>query len=339
MMTNKTEQGPTPNAIFDTAFAYQRSFALRAGVDLDVFTAIGEGHRTARAIAASRDISERGARILCDFLTTIGFLVKEGDEYALASDAAAFLDRRSPAYMGSSLEFLAGAKQVEFAQGTTEAVRDGTIPPAESVDGEHEVWTLFAHAMASLIALPAKLTAELADLDPNAETKVLDIAARHGEFGMAVARRFPTARIVAQDWPAVLAVARERALRAGLADRFTELSGDAFEVDFGTGYDLVLVPNFLHHFDQAANEKLLRKVAAALRPGGQTIIVEFVPNDDRVSPPQAARFALTMLTSTRDGDAFTFAELARMLYASGFGDAVARPLHPTPMTAVTARRK
>ncbi|HKE37617.1 MAG TPA: methyltransferase, partial [Candidatus Baltobacteraceae bacterium] len=117
------------------------------------------------------------------------------------------------------------------------------------------------------------------------------------------------------------------------------LPGDAFEVDFGTGYDLVLVPNFLHHFNEATNVTFLRKIAAALKPQGQVIIVEFVPNDDRVTPPIAARFAFTMLTNTQEGDAYTRAEFDRMLEAAGFESIEERPLLPTPQTAIAARKK
>lgn len=332
-------QAPSPAAILDNAFAFQRSFALKAAVDCDVFTAIGEGHATAAEVARARNISERGARILCDYMTTLGLLTKTASAYALSPDAAMFLDRRSPAYMGSVLEFLASPQSIEYSAKATEVVRAGTTGDVASMAPEHEYWPLFARAMASFVTLPAMLAAQLADLDEGADTKILDVAAGHGEFGFAVARRFPKARVVAADWRPVLAVARQRAHEAGLEDRFEELTGDAFEVEFGTGYDLVLVPNFLHHFDEETNVKLLRKIAAALKTRGQVVIVEFVPNADRVTPPMAARFAFTMLTNTQAGDAYTREELDRMLAAAGFESVEERPLLPTPQTAIAARKK
>src|SRR5215472_7524535 len=90
-----TGQAPSPAAIVDIAFAYQRTFALKAAVDCDIFTAIGEGHRTPADIAKARGIAERGARVVCDYLTTTGLLMKDGSSYSLAPDAAMFLDRRS----------------------------------------------------------------------------------------------------------------------------------------------------------------------------------------------------------------------------------------------------
>jgi hypothetical protein len=109
-----------------------------------------------------------------------------------------------------------------------------------------------------------------------------------------------------------------------------------FEVELGTGYDLVLVPNFLHHFDKTTNTALLAKLRRAMKTGGTIAIVDFVPNEDRVSPPTAASFSLQMLGATDGGEAYTFSDLDRMLAAAGFSDRRAQPLGPTPQTLVTA---
>ena len=104
----------------------------------------------------------------------------------------------------------------------------------------------------------------------------------------------------------------------GVADRWRALPGSAFDVDFGEGYDIVLIPNFFHHFDPPTNEKLMRKILAALNEGGRAITVEFVPNEDRMGPQPAATFALTMLATTAHGDAYTFAEYEKMFTNAGF---------------------
>ncbi|MES1260294.1 MAG: class I SAM-dependent methyltransferase, partial [Acidobacteriota bacterium] len=182
----------------------------------------------------------------------------------------------------------------------------------------------FARSMAPLMRPAAEAIAAL--VPAAGPIRVLDIAAGHGLFGITIARRNPEAAIVAQDWAAVLEVAKENAAKAGVESRCAALPGSAFEVDFGSGYDFVLITNFLHHFDAATNEAFLRKVHAALKPGGQAITLEFVPDDDRVSPRTPARFALTMLSSTVRGDAYTFAELQSMLCHAGFSDNVCRQI-------------
>jgi hypothetical protein len=109
-------------------------------------------------------------------------------------------------------------------------------------------------------------------------------------------------------------------------------------VEFGGDYDLILIPNFLHHFDIPTCEKFLAKCAANLRSGGRVAIVEFVPNEDRVSPPMPAGFSLTMLGNTPHGDAYTESEYRKMLANTGFKDVNFTALAPMPETLVLATK-
>jgi SAM-dependent methyltransferase len=131
-------------------------------------------------------------------------------------------------------------------------------------------------------------------------------------------------------------VAEEHARAANVHDRYRRLPVDAFKVDFGAGFDVALVTNFLHHFDPPTNTAFLSRVRAALKPRGRLVVLEFVPNADRVTPPVPARFSLTMLSGTPAGDAYTFAELKAMLEDAGFDEIAAHSL-PTPQTVVMAR--
>src|ERR1041384_7971046 len=98
-MQNPAQQQPSPLLFFETVNAYQHSAAIKAAIELEIFTAIGEGKTTAAEIAQRCKTAERGARILCDALATLGFLTKQGQRYGLTPDSATFLDRRSPAYL------------------------------------------------------------------------------------------------------------------------------------------------------------------------------------------------------------------------------------------------
>jgi 2-polyprenyl-3-methyl-5-hydroxy-6-metoxy-1,4-benzoquinol methylase len=330
-MSSSPAQQPSPQLFFQTINAYQRTEALKAAIELEVFTAIGEGKGTPAEIAQRCQASERGTRILCDFLTIIGFLNKDGNRYNLTQDSAVFLDKRSPAYLGGTIEFMSTEKLTDNFKNFAEAVRKGgsTDDEGGTVAPDNPIWVKFARGMAPMIAMPAEMMAKLVDSKANRKLKVLDIAAGHGLFGIAFAKNNPQAEIVALDWPRVLEVAQENATQAGVADRYSTLAGSAFEVDFGSGYDLVLLTNFLHHFDQPTCESLLRKVYDALAEDGRAVTLEFVPNEDRISPPDAAAFSVMMLGSTPSGDAYTFTELEKMFANAGFSRSELHPLEPS----------
>ena len=320
---------PNPERIFNTMIAFQETEALRAAIELDIFTAIGDGVNTASSLAAKTGTSERGVRILCDYLTIKEFLTKNGEQYSLTQDSAIFLNRHSPACLASMVNFLASPWSKKNFGALAQAVRKGGTA---SETGDHtkpneELWVNFARSMAPLTVPAAEFIAELTGAAEGKPCKVLDVAAGHGMFGITVAKRNPNAKIVAVDWPAVLEVAKENAVKFGVAERYTARPGSAFEVDFGEGYDCVLLTNIFHHFDIPTCEKLMRRVHAALKPGGKAITLEFIPNEDRVTPPMAAAFSLVMLAGTDAGDAYTFAQYENMFGNAGF---VKTTLHPVP---------
>jgi cyclopropane fatty-acyl-phospholipid synthase-like methyltransferase len=214
----------------------------------------------------------------------------------------------------------------------TEAVRLGgtVLPEGGTIAPEHPVWVDFARAMAPMMSLPAQLMARQIEIEPGRKIKVLDIAAGHGMYGITMAQQNEGAEIVAVDWQGVLEVAKANAQKAGVGDRYSTIAGSAFDVEFGRNYDLALLTNFLHHFDAETCIKLLKKVHAALAEDGRALTVEFVPNEDRVSPPPSAMFSLVMLGSTPHGDAYTFKEYEEMFRAAGFSRSELQQLQPSP---------
>jgi len=340
MTAPQNAPAPSPLRFFETANAYQRTRAIEAAVQLDLFTAIGEAGGApgsgaagpaAAEIARRCGAAERGVRVLCDFLTVLGFLTKQDFRYSLAPDSAAFLDRRSPAYMGSALQFLLSPLLTKNFDHLAAAVRKGGTAADDfgTTAPEAEVWVDFAAGMGPMQRMPATLIANLLAERGIRTGRVLDLAAGHGMFGIGIAQANPRAEITALDWPNVLEVAKANARAAGIESRYRTIAGSGFDVDYGAGYDVVLLTNILHHFDRAGCEALMRKAHAALEPGGCAVTLEFVPNHDRVSPPETAMFALIMLASTPAGDAYTFSEYDAMFRNAGF---VRSSIHALPPT-------
>src|SRR5215470_1914170 len=339
MATPMGHEQPSPVLIFETLNAYQRSAALKAAIQLDVFTAVGEGIDKPDSLAKKCQITERGARILCDYLTILGLLIKTNGRYALTRDAAVFLDRRSPACLASIANFLTLPESIDVFMALAETLRSGgaTLQDKAATDPENPIWVEFAGSMMPLMLLPAKEIASIVGDGSAEKRKVLDIAAGHGIFGITIAQENPNAEIFALDSASVLAVAKKNADSVGVASRYHLLPGSAFDVNLGTSYDLILLTNFLHHFDVPTNESLLRKVHGALAPGGRAVTLEFVPNEDRVTPPSTAAFAMVMLGQTVGGDAYTFSEYQRMFANAGFSSSELRSI-PGPESVIISHK-
>lgn len=333
-------QSPSPALFFDTVSAFHRTEALKTAIELDLFTQIASGHQTPDQIAQACRASARGIRILADYLTIVGFLRKSDDRYELTSDAQVFLNRKSPAYVGGAIDFLLTPELRESFQNLTAAVRRGGTAASEegTVSHGNPIWVAFARAMVPLMQMPARLLVNLIGGDCQQPLRVLDVAAGHGLFGITIAQNYPNSRITALDWENVLAVATENARAAGVSDRHSLRTGSAFDIDWGGPYDIVLLTNFLHHFDLPTCEQLAQKAYAALAPGGRALTLEFIPEADRVTPPGTATFALTMLATTARGDAYTFAEYDAVFKSAGFDRSEFHSLLPTTQQAVVSFR-
>ena len=125
---------PSPDLFFDTVTAYQKTAALKAAVDLNLFTVMADGPLTAAEVAARCHAAARSTRILCDYLTVLGFLTKSDDRYSLTPDSAVFLSRKSPAYAGGAAEFLLSDPLTSAFAHLADSVRKGgTAEPQQDL--------------------------------------------------------------------------------------------------------------------------------------------------------------------------------------------------------------
>lgn len=300
-----------PAWLMDEFLAYERTLTLRTALELDLFTRIGQGVNTIPALAEATRASERGLRVLCDNLAVHQHLVKEGHRYRLSLNSRVYLSKDSPAWFGSVIGFLASDAYIEAFRDLLRSVKRGRARSPKTN------WPDFARLMSPLAHHVAEFMAEAMHVDSAGPIQILDVAAGHGLYGLALAARNPAAEVYALDAPLVLRVAARNARQAGVNKRFHRIPGDAFKVDFAGPYDLVITGNIAHHLEPAANVELFRKCRAALKPKGKLILLDFVVNDDRVSPPAEAAFAIHLF-ATGSCDVYTFREYQAMLRAAGF---------------------
>jgi precorrin-6B methylase 2 len=233
--------------------------------------------------ASMRAASERQYAALAFYVIFLWyrFLNKKNGRYALTDNSAVFLDQRAPAYIGGTLRFLNSPVTMETFQNLAEIGRRGTTANEDRLTPEHPIWVEFARSMAPMMKMPAELLATMRGADQGPKWKVLSLAAGHGLYEVTLARYNRNAEVWAVDWANVLEIARENAAAAGVVERYHTIAGSASRLNTAA-FDLTLVVNFLHHFDPRTCEKLLKKVRTSLKPGGRVVILEFVPNEDRI---------------------------------------------------------
>lgn len=326
------------NPVYDISLSYQKTAALNAAIKLDIFTNIGNRCLSVEQISDVTGGSLRGVRILCDFLCVIGLLEKNTNLYNLSVDAKRFLDRASPHCLADIIDFLAAPEIVSLIMNDPPSyVITGGVSGLSNLSPENPVWIRFSRAMVPFASVTAKRTAAFISSRSIHPRKVLDIAAGHGLFGIEVANVISDASVMAIDWANVLELAKGNADLAGLANRYKTTSGNAFEVDWGDNYDLILLPNILHHFDQDGCVRMLSKAKESLSIDGSVFVIDIMPNPDRVSPPEQAAFAFLMLATTPNGDAYTCAEYETMAGVAGLTLVDSMQLLPTPQTLLQFR--
>ena len=323
------------NPIFDIAVAYQKTAALIAAVKLDIFTVIGSETMSLDDLVFRTDASRRGLRILCDYLAVLSLLKKHDSHYSLTPIARTFLDESSPFARGKIVDFVAAPEMIDlFFWDPVSYVRNGGSTGLANVSPDHPIWVRYAKAMAPYATANAKRVAAHVAAFSNPPHTVLDIAAGAGLYGIEVAKAVPDALITAVDWAPVLTAAKANVEAAGVADRFRMVAGSAIELDWGCDFDLILLPNFLHLFDFDTCASLLCKAKLSLAADGQALGVDFVPNEDRISPPIPAMFAFWMLATTPGGDAYTAHELEQLARSAGFRGVTTRSLAPAPESLI-----
>jgi len=332
----------SPRQIIGVMQGFIGSAALKAGLDLEVFTHIAHGVDTAEALGAAKKVSTRAMRILCDGLVSFGVLGKSEGHYTLPPASRMMLVKGSPAYFGAMAGIVGNKIIWNEAGRLTEIVKAGhSLLEHGAETPDNPFWQEFSRRSKQMATMGGPAVAEFAaSLFPkSAPRRILDIAAGSGMYGFSALKRFPEARLVSVDWPSVLKLAEPTARQMGLSERVEFRPGDIFKDDLGAGHDLVLAVNIYHHFSIEQNLRLSRRLYEATAPGGTLVIVDTVPDEKRELDRFALRFALTMLIWTMDGDTYTLSEYKRMLEPAGYRDIELKDVPgPVPLKAIVGRR-
>jgi predicted O-methyltransferase YrrM len=322
-----------PDELSQRIRAFQESRVLLTAIELDLFTAIGQGATTEQA-ASALGANARATGMLMNALVSLGMLEKRDGVFRNSPEAARYFVKGSPDDQRMATMHIVNL-WTRWST-LTGCVRSGTAVERRETAGRGDDWTeafiAAMHANASERA-PAVVRA----VGTEGVDRMLDIGGGSGAYSIAFAKANPRLQAEILDLESVLPIARRHIAEAGVADRVRARTGDLRAGGFGTGYGLVFISAICHMLAPEENQELLANSFAALAPGGRVAVQDFILDPDRTGPRIAALFALNMLVGTASGNTYTEEEYASWLRAAGFAG-VRRVKLPGPADLMLATR-
>jgi predicted O-methyltransferase YrrM len=307
---------PSPGLLMQLGLAYRSSAVLFTAVNLDIFTRVASGPKTADELAASCDAHLPAMQLLLNACVVEGLLVADGALYANSAVAAGYLARSSPQFSANGFKY---AENLYPAWGRlTDLLRDGHPPmPASVMLGESKEQT-----RAFVLAMHERargIGSILPYLNLQGRKHLLDIGGGPGTYSVALVQQTPGLRATVLDVPGVVEVAQELVDASGYADRVRLRAGDYLTSDFGAGYDAALLSGMMHRESPESCRVLLRKTFESLEPGGLAIISDvFFDDETKRTPPFTVYFALNMMLTSDEGSAHAKTEMAAWMRDAGF---------------------
>lgn len=302
-----------PRAILEMATAFQRSRILLTAYELGLFTVLTDESQTSAEVAEALETDPRATDRLMNALVVLGLLEKRNGRFSNTPAGAELLVKGRPDYM-------AGLQHTVHLWETwstmTDAVRRGRSSTRPEVNDRGDAWLRAFIAAMHYRARP-QAPQIVAEIDLAGVSRVLDVGGGSGAFAMAFVRAATGISAVVFDLPNVLPLARSYIESEGFAAQVTVAAGDYLHDDLGSGFDLVFLSAIVHSNSEAENRRLIQKAAAALEPGGQVVVVDWIMNDERTEPAQGALFALNMLVGTEAGDTYTETEVRSWMTDAG----------------------
>ena len=303
-----------PNQIREIASSFQKSRILLSGIELDLFTNIGEAGTTSDRLAAALHLELHACDRLLNALASLGFLDKQEQKFFNTADSYTFLSKNSP-------EVLGGLMHTNHLWNTwshlSEVVRTGKSAHPEEINDRGEGW-IFPFISAMHDRATKQAPAQLADLDLSEINSVLDVGGGSGAYSMEFVRRKPAIRATVFDLPNVVPITGQFIEKEGFTGKINTYTGDYTLDELPGGFDLVFLSAILHSNSLLVNGDLMKKCFGSLREGGRIVIQDWIMNDDRTLPTAGAIFAINMLVGTDAGDCFTNQEVTEILEEAGF---------------------
>ncbi len=295
----------------DSAYS---SFAMLAGMQLDVFTPLKEGPLSVAQIAAAIGADEARLGPLLYALVSVGLLELEDELFSNAPEADQFLVRGRPDFMGERHHLWADLWSATLR--TAESIRTGMS------QAKHDFSTMSEEQLEEFLRglhprAVAGGRAFAADCDLSCCRTLLDVGGGSGGFAIGVTEAAPQVRAVVTDLPRVVPIARRFVDKAGAADRVEVVAVDWVEQKLEDRFDVAILKNFIQVLSPQRARSALEHVCAAVNPGGRVYIMGDILDNSRLGPPETVTFNLVFINIYEEGQAYTRGEYGEWLRQAG----------------------
>ena len=329
-----TTQPPTPETIERLGAAVFRSFAMRAGMELDLFTPLTEGPMNVVELAQALNVGSTKLEPLLYSLVDAGLLTVEGERFSNTPESDHFLVRGKPTYMGERHHQF--SHQWNATIKTSESIRAGAaqskVDYHDSTPEQEE--SIYRGLHPGTIAAGRMLTTMY---DFSAYRTLLDLGGGSGGLAIGVAEECPHLHATVGELPEVLAVTQRFISEAETKDRISIMAADALSGSINGSFDAVVMCNFIQVLSQDQARISLKNVIKAVEPGGDLYIVGRVLDDSHLSPTNALNANLFFLNVFDGGQAFTEHQHRDWLAEAGFGT-IKRDILPDGRSVIAARK-
>lgn len=308
---------PSPERIMQLINGGWAAAILGAAAKHGVFQALEHGG-DADSVAEQTGISKRGAQAVLDGLTGLGITSLNDGRYANTPEAAAFLVKGKPAYVGGMAEVMTGSL-IDWAT-LPQAVKTGRPTASRTADeADNDFWDVLVPAIASMSLPVAKMAAERLGISKAGGITWLDVGGGSGVWSAVWLGAGREAVGTQLDWPSVNKIAKAFVGGFGVGDRFKTIDGDFHKADFGKAlYDFAIYGHIAHQEAPEDNIAVFKKFRKALKPGGTLLVNDFILDDERKGHPFAMMFSAQMLLVSKSGNAWRRQDYTEWLRAAGF---------------------
>ncbi len=296
---------------------YQQACVLITANKLKVFDAL-KSPVTAGEVAGKLGLSEKGTERLLNALTGMGIAVKNDGKFHLPEEWQRYLTKDGDHSMQQWIRLSSDLMPVWLE--LPKFIQSGTMVKSimDVLGNQPEEMRAFIDAMHDKGLTATWMLARELPLDD--AKNLLDVGGGPGTYALEWAKLHKRLKATIFDIPPVLEVAKTYIKRYDLEDRVDTMPGDFTKDGFGTGYDLILMANVLHMYDEKVGRDMIGKGFKSLEPGGRLVVHGFCTDDEETGPLEDAIFSLNIGMLTQGGRAHPVKEKMQWLEKTGFKD-------------------